>query len=43
MYSKVSIVRPGRSRLLEFGKKIVGTGRLIQTFSKNPEQDIKIE
>jgi hypothetical protein len=36
-YSKVSIIRPGCSRLLEFEKKD-STGRLIQTFSKDPDQ-----
>ena len=35
MYSKVSIIRPGRSRLLVFEKKD-STGHLIETFSKNP-------
>ena len=39
-YSKVSIIRPGRSRLPEFEKKIVCTGHLIETFSKNPDEDI---
>ena len=38
MYSKVSIIRPGRSRLLEFEKKIVYTGRLKETFYKYPDQ-----
>ena len=37
LYSKVSIVRPGRSRLLEFEKKN-STGRLIETFSKYLDQ-----
>ena len=32
LYSKVSIIRPGCSRLLEFEKKD-STGRLIETFS----------
>ena len=36
-YSKVSIIRPGRSRLLEFEKKD-STGRLIETFSKYLDQ-----
>ena len=31
MYSKVSIIRPGHSRLLEFEKKVVCTGHLIDT------------
>ena len=31
LYSKVSIIRPGRYRLLEFEKKD-GTGRLIDIF-----------
>ena len=35
IYYKVSIIGPGRSRLLEFEKKIVCTGCLIETFSKN--------
>ena len=35
-YSKVSIIRPGRSRVLEF-EKIVCTVCLIETFSKNPD------
>ena len=30
IYSKVSFIKPGRSRLLEFDS----TGRLIETFSK---------
>ena len=38
MYSKVSIIRPGRSRLLEIEKKIVYTGRLKETFYKYPDQ-----
>ena len=38
-YSKVSIIKPGCSRLLEFEKKD-STGRLIQTFSKNQDQDV---
>ena len=37
VYSKVSIIRPGCSRLLEFEKKD-STGRLIETFSKYPDQ-----
>ena len=37
-YSKVSIIRTGLSRLLEFEKKIVCTGHLIETFSKYPDQ-----
>ena len=36
-YSKVSIIRPGCSRLLEFEKKD-STGRLKETFSKYPDQ-----
>ena len=36
-YSKVSIIRPGRSRLLEFWKKD-SPGRFIETFSKYPDQ-----
>ena len=36
-YSKVFIERPGCSRLLEFEKKD-STGRLIETFSKYPDQ-----
>ena len=36
-YSKVSIIRPSRSRLLEFEKKD-SAGCLIETFSKYPEQ-----
>ena len=36
-YSKVSIIRPGRFRLLEFEKKD-NTGCLIETFSKYPAQ-----
>ena len=36
-YSKVSIIRPGHSRLLEFEKKN-STGRLIETFFKYPDQ-----
>ena len=39
-YSKVSIIRPGRSRLLEFKKKD-STGPLIETFSKYPDQVVK--
>ena len=38
-YSKVSIIRPGCSRLLGFWKKD-STGHLIETFSKNPDQDV---
>ena len=37
MYSKVSIIRPGRSRLLEFEKK-GSTGHSLETFSKYPDQ-----
>ena len=37
-YSKVSIIRPGRSRLLEVEKNIYITGQLIETFSKNSDQ-----
>ena len=37
-YSKASIIKPGRSRLLEFEKKIVLLINLIDTFSKYPEQ-----
>ena len=37
VYSKVSIIRPGRSRLLEFEKKD-SAGRLIETFPKYPDQ-----
>ena len=37
VYSKVSIIRPGRSRLLEF-EKTDSTGCLIETFSKYPDQ-----
>ena len=37
-YSKVSIIRPARYRLLEFEKK--STGGLIETFSKYPDQVI---
>ena len=36
VYSKLSIIRPGRSRLLELEKKD-GTGCLIETFFKNPD------
>ena len=39
-YSKVFFIRPGRSRLLEFGKKD-STGPLIETFSKYPDQVLK--
>ena len=38
-YSKVSIIRPGRSRLLEFERKD-STCSLIEAFSKNPDQDV---
>ena len=38
-YSKVSIIRPGRSRLLELEEKD-STGRLMETFSKYPDQDV---
>ena len=39
-YSNVSIIRPGRSRLLEFKKKIllVNFVCLIETFSQYPYQ-----
>ena len=37
VYSKVSIIRPGCSRLLEFEKKDI-TGRLIETFAKYLDQ-----
>ena len=37
-YSKLSTIRPGRSKLLEFEKKIVCTGHLIESFSKCPDQ-----
>ena len=37
-YIKVFIIRPDRSRLLEFEKKIVCTGCLIKTFFKYPDQ-----
>ena len=37
MYSKVSIIRPGRSRLLEIEKKD-SIGCLIETFSEYPDQ-----
>ena len=37
VYSKLSIIRPGRSMPLEFEKKD-STGRLIETFSKYPDQ-----
>jgi hypothetical protein len=40
MYSKVSIIRPGRSRLLEFEEKKGSTGCLIETFSKNLDRDV---
>ena len=36
-YSKISIIRPGRSKLLEFKKKD-STGLLIETFSKYTDQ-----
>ena len=39
-YSKDSIIRPGRSRLLEFEKKD-GPGCLIETFFKNLDQEVK--
>ena len=38
-YSKVSIIRPGHSRLRGFEKKD-STGRLIETFSKNLDQEV---
>ena len=38
-YSKVSFIRSGHSRLLEFEKED-STGRLIDTFSKCPEHVI---
>ena len=37
MYSKVFIIRPGRPRLLGFGKND-STGRLLENFSKYPDQ-----
>ena len=37
-YSKVSIIRPGRSRFLHRMWKKDGTGCLIETFSKYPDQ-----
>ena len=37
-YSKVSIIRPVCSRLLEFEN--ISTGYLIETFSKIPDQDV---
>ena len=37
-YSKVSIIRPGCSRLLKFEKNICNTGSLTETFSKYPDQ-----
>ena len=55
MYSKVSIIRPGCSRLLEFEKKIVliagnidffqisRPGRLIETKRKSIEKDSFLE
>ena len=36
-YYKLSIIRPGRSKLLEFEKKN-STGHLIETYSKYPDQ-----
>ena len=36
------IIKPGRSRLLEFEKKH-SIGRLIETFSKNPDQVVEDE
>ena len=39
VYSKLSIIRPGCSRFLEFEKKD-STGRLIEIFSKYPDQVI---
>ena len=39
-YSKVLIIRPGRSRLLEFEKKIFLVVKYIENFSKNPDQDV---
>ena len=39
-YSKVSIIRSGCSRLLEF-EKINTTGLLIEAFQKNPDQNNK--
>ena len=36
-YSKVSIIRPGCSRLLEFEKKN-STGTLMETFTIYPDQ-----
>ena len=36
-YPKLSIIRPGRSRLLEFEKK-GSTGHSLETFSKYPDQ-----
>ena len=41
VYSKVSIIRPVCSRLLEFEKKRDSTGCLIETFSKHPDQVVK--
>ena len=38
-YSKISITRPGHSRLLEFEKKN-STGCLIETFSKDLDQEV---
>ena len=40
MYSEVSIIRPGHSRLLHFKQKISSTGHLLETFSKHQDQDI---
>ena len=40
-YSKLSIIRPGCSRLLQFEKKD-STGRLIEIFFKYPDQSPKI-
>ena len=40
VYYKVSIIRPGRSMVLEFEKKIVLVINLIETFSKNTNQDV---
>ena len=37
-YSEVSIISTGRSWLLEFEIEIVG--RLIETFSKNTNEDV---
>ena len=35
MYSKVFIIRPGRSKLLEFEKKEDSDSRLIEIFQKS--------